>query len=420
MKFRAFFYLLCFIASPLLAYHYRLPIIRGRPLPPPVKSEKVFNISAYYANDLIGNPSGGAHHGFANAGSFGVNWSLDFEKLVNWKGFSLINSLVYRSGRNLSAQRIHNQFPVQQLYGSETYKLVELYLKESLFNERLVIKLGRLSNGNDFLNSPYYLRYVTNSICGNPISIFFNTPFQAYPNTEWGAYLGFKPVSNFLMKWAIYGTNQRIQKNKYHGANFTFQNPQGAFLITEWDYILNQGPDDKGLPGDYKIAGYAVTGKKAEYSGQTAPNNWGYYFLFDQMVYRKGDQTSTDGLIAWGAFLMAPANRNEFPFFAATGFIARGLIANGRHDDALCLGVTYGHYSSDLRNAELFAQRNGLIGPFGNHAQTAETNLELNYWYHVNKWVDLTPVAQYIINPKGFGTIRNAFTLGMQILITLQ
>ncbi len=418
MKIR-FFCLLCLIAAPLSASHYHLPIMRGRAPPPLGPKESGFNISAYYANDLVGNPNGGEHHGLSNAGSFGIDWSLDFEKIADWKGLSLVNSLVFRSGRNLSTHRIHNQFPVQQLYGSETYKLSELYIKESLFNDRFVIKMGRLCNGNDFLNSIFYLRYVINSICGNPISIFFNTPFQAYPSTEWGAYLGFKPTSRFLMKWAIYNTNQRIQKNKYHGANFTFQSQQGAFLITEWDYLLNQNADDDGLPGSYRAGAYLVTGKAAKFSGNVASNNFGYYFLFDQMLNRKGDRTSTDGLTAWGAFLFAPANRNEFPFFVSAGLVDKGIF-KARPDDALCLGVAYGRYSSDLREAELLAKKNHLIVPFGNRPQTAETNLEINYWIHVNKRVDLTPVAQYIINPRGFGTIQNAFTLGIQLLITLQ
>jgi porin len=396
-------------AAPLFGSH-RLPIMQGKP--PPSAQTSGFDISAYYANDLVGNPIGGAHQGFANAGAFGVNWSLDFEKIANWNGFSFFNSLIYSSGRDLSARSIHNEFPVQQLYTSETYRLVELYLQESLYNQRLLIKMGRLCGGNDFLTSPLYLRYVTDAICSNPIAIFFNTPFQAYPFTEWGAYLGFKPAPCFLMKWAVYNTNQQIQKNKYHGANFTFHSPQGVFLITEWHYLLNQEAGDSGLSGNYKIGGYYITGKTAKFEDGDASCNAGYYFLFDQMFYRQG-------LTAWGAFLFAPKSKNEFPFFMAAGLIDKGIVAS-RPDDALCFGIAYGHYSPDLRHIELAAKRSGLVGPWGRRPQTAETDLELNYWIHVNRWIDLTPVAQFIINPKGYGTIQNALTLGMQVLITLQ
>lgn len=80
-------------------------------------------------------------------------------------------------------------------------------------------------------------------------------------------------------------------------------------------------------------------------------------------------------------------------------------------------GLVYGHYSPELRSLELSDKRHGLIGPFGNQRQTSEMNLELNYWLSFNDTLLITPVAQYIINPKGFGTIQNAFVVGAQIML---
>jgi len=375
-------------------------------------------LSATYFNDLLGNPVGGKHRGFANAGSFGLDLSFDLEKIARFKGLTLFSSFVFRSGTNLSATKIDNQFPVAQLYGTETYILNELYLEEMLFHERVIVKAGRLDGGNDFLASPLYGQYVNNAFDGNPISIFFNVPFSAYPNATWGIYLDVQPHRSLLFKFAIYNANDQISKNKYHGGNFTFKSTQGAFLITEWAFLANQGPDSHGLPGNYKLGGYYVVGKAEKFDGSKQKGNYGYYILLDQMVYRRKHSPSNQGLTPFVAFMFAPINRNTFPFFFMAGLVYKGIITT-RLEDVLAVGIAYGHYSEDLKRAEQLAKNRKIIGPFGNQPQVFETVLEANYWVQVNKWLSITPDVQYIINPKGFGTIQNALVLGVQIGLDL-
>ena len=67
--------------------------------------EKGVHISISYVNDLLGNPTGGERQGFANAGSLGVDLSLDFEKMACIRGLSFFSSFVYRNG-NVFPQNI--------------------------------------------------------------------------------------------------------------------------------------------------------------------------------------------------------------------------------------------------------------------------------------------------------------------------
>ncbi|MGL4540685.1 MAG: carbohydrate porin [Candidatus Rhabdochlamydia sp.] len=370
------------------------------------------SIDISYVNDLLGNPIGGKRRGFANAGSLGIDLSVDFEKMACIQGLSLFTSFVYRSGNNLSSEYIDNQFPVAQVFGGETYRLNELYVQEA-YEDLFSLKAGRLCGGNDFLASPFYAKYVSNAFCGNPIGIFFNVPFTAYPNSTWGAYLSFKPHESFLIKGAIYNANSYISKNKYHGTNFTFHSTQGALLITEWAYLFNQL--DCGLPGNYKIGGYYTTGTSPKFIKDTQKGNYGYYFLFDQMLYQK--EGKDQGLTYFLALLFAPKDRNRFPFFFSTGLVYQGISEN-RPLDSISCGIAQGSYSSDLRSIQ--KKTYSIEGSqFGNHPQTTETVLELNYWFQINKWLALTPDLQYIINPKGYGTIKNALVLGMQVSIEI-
>lgn len=374
-----------------------------------VAGQNEIDVSTSYVNDLLGNPIGGERPGFANAGSWGINLSLDLEKASQLRGMSLFTSVVYRSGSNLSAKCIGNQFPVAQEYGGETYRLNELYLKQTLPGSTL--KAGRLNGGNDFLASPIYQHFVSNAFDGNPIGIFFNVPFTAYPFATWGAYAAFKISPSLLLKFATYNNNLEALRNKYHGTDFTFKHPEGLFYITEWVYSPNSG----GLPGNYKLGYYYVTGETALFEGGKQKGNYGYYLLVDQMLTRHGP---SQGLTPFGAFLWAPKDRNQFPFFLATGFLYQGTAAS-RPKDAIAFGVAYGAYSEDLRKVQKQAKAQGLLGPHGNRPQTAETLLELNYWAQLTQWLVIVPDIQYIINPKGYGTIKNALVLGMQVGIYL-
>jgi len=365
---------------------------------------------ATYANDLMGNPVGGRAQGFTNAGALDTALTLDLEKLANIKGCTLFNSLNWCSGSSLSAKRIDNQFPVQQLYQGETWKLAELYLQESLFNNRLNIKAGRLCAGMDFIASPIYLKYVTGAINANPFPMIINAFFSMYPFSTWGACMNAR-IDPLQIKAGVFNTNPDIWKNKYHGFNFTFKSQHGVMWISEATYHSNQNSNN-GLKGNYTIGGYYTTGKADTFSESHASGNHGYYVQFDQMLYRPN---ADQNLTSWGAVLFAPANRNPFPFFFAAGLVYQGTFS--RPADALCLGIAYGLYSDDMRKAERKGRKTENI--IGEREQSAETDIELNYWFQATQWLTLTPVVQYIINPKGYGTIQNALTAGIQIIIDL-
>jgi porin len=379
--------------------------------------EAGIDFSASYANELMGNPIGGRSHGFTNAGELNTAMTLDLEKIANIFGCSLYNSFSWSSGSSLSAKHIDNAFPVQMLYNGETYKLVELYLEESIFDHCLNIRAGRLCAGNDFLASPIYLRYVTSAINSNPISAIYNAFFSTYPFATWGANIDFH-IHSFLFKFGVYNNNPKIWKNKYHGVNLTFHSQQGAMWISEWTYLLNQEPHRRGLSGNYTIGGYYVTGQTAEFKTGAACHNYGFYFLFDQSLYRNQKAKTDQNLTAWGAILYAPPGRNEFPLFFSAGLVYQGVWPS-RPKDALCFAAAYGHYSADLRQTELHNKKRAVFGPYGTQPQSSEADIEINYWFQANSWLALTPVMQYIIHPKGYGTTPNALVMGLQITIDI-
>ncbi len=377
------------------------------------------SISSSFVTDSLGNPVGGHAHGFAYAGSLGLSLEIDFEKAVGWTGFNFYSSVVWRTGTSLSQTKIHNQFPVQQVYGSQTIKLNELYLQQSFSNQTIALKGGRLDAGNDFLASPLYGEFVSNAFDGNPVAIFNNfASFTAYPNASWGAYLAICPIDSLLFKFAVYNANSKIFLNRYHGLNFTFKSTNGTLWITEWAYLLNPKAMDEGLKGNYKVGFVYQTGNAQNFYDGMVRGDFCYYFLFDQMIYRPNGPGTTQGLTPFISLLFTPKNRNLFPFFCMGGLVYEGLFPS-RPKDTTNIGFAYGKYSADLAFIQRVAKNNGLIGPFGNQPQTYETVLEFNHWFQVYEWLTITPDIQYIFNPQGYGTIQNAFVLGAQIGIVL-
>ena len=327
-------------------------------------------------------------------------------------------SFVYRFGTNLSAKSIGNQFNVAEVYGGESYRLNELYFRESLFDERFVFKAGRLNPGNDFIASPLYSVFVSNAFESNPVAIAINTTFSEDPFATWGSFLKFVPYQGLVFKFALYNNNADIFDNKYHGVNFTFSSTQGVMLISEWAYLVNQSKLSHGMPGNYKIGYYYVTGRVDKFAGGSQRGNYGYYLALDQMIYRIGNAKSERGISPFAAFLFAPKDRNEFPFFVAAGVVNKGIISS-RKDDSFSLGIAYGAYSSEMRKAQGLAKKSGLLAPYGRNPQTAETVIELNYWLQATKWVAITPDIQYVINPRGYGTIQNALVIGLQLFMEI-
>jgi len=363
-------------------------------------AERGVTFGIKFVSDDLGNPWGGLTHAFKYTGSFAADMNVDFGVLAGWTGFNFYTSAVVRNGENLAKNVGCVMFPAQ-IYGSETILLNELYIRQIFYDDLFEIKLGRLDAGNDFMTSPLYFRYVSGAINAAPPGVYFNVPFSIYPNATWGAYLQAK-FGPILGKVAVYNANSDIWKNRYHGLNFTFSSTDGALLITEWAYLK-----ENGLTGAYRAGYFYTTGTEQTYLNGEKDGNYSYYLLLEQMVYHPPSSPKDVGLTPWLALVYAPKDRNLFPFTVSGGLTYQGLV-KGRPNDKTSFGFVYSPYSSDYNE-----QRKRE----GERKQNYELNLELNHWFQVTPWLEITPDIQVIVNPSGLGTIPTALVLGFQFSV---
>ncbi len=381
---------------------------------------------------FLGNVSGGLEQDFAYNHMLFLQLTLDFEKIVGWKGGSLVWSFADNAGSNLSS-RIGNNFDISTDYGPNTFMFNEFYIKQELFDGALAIKLGQLSLLNDFLASPLNSLYVNLAFCGNPVAVPFNLPATAMPVSSWGGHIKVTQPE-WYAQLGIYQVSDRLGQVAYHGADYSIRSGDGTMMFAEagWtpSFFKREGTSSKtssktsdgkksfapvedagspGYPGHYKLGTYFSNWSYEPFSnGPKVANVFGFYLLADQMVYQEPD-SPTQGLILWSAFTVSPQELvSQIPFFVSGGAQYVGLIPR-RDQDTTTFGVAYGSYSNDLA-AQQASQ--------GKPQEDYEMVFEWSYQIQVNQWLQIQPDVQYIVNPGAAHSITNAWVIGAVVNVS--
>ena len=374
-----------------------------------------------YVSDIAGNPSGGRSQGVTYADNIGLGLLFDLDKLVGLEGGSFLVSMSQRDGDSLSQKRVGNVFAIQQVYGGETFHLIDLAYQQKLFDDRVELRLGRLGAGDDFLVCQYDYLFMQNGFDGNPVGIFFNSPgMSAYPNDTWGARLKVKLTKRTYIMAGIYNGDPSIRDDDHQGVDMSMNGP--VFLIAEVGYRRNGLPGDTQLLGNYKAGCWYDNSTFTDYNtvgyGQpagTKQGSCGFYGLFDQVLIPFAEPTSNRGLGVFGSVIVAPDESvSQMPYFFTAGLALRGLCGS-RPTDTAGFGVVFGEFSSDLRDAE---QREQLLDPTVG-VQNHEMVLEGTYRFNLRQGaLFFQPDVQYVMRPGGTGQLANAVVLGCQLGIS--
>ena len=386
--------------------------------------------SGTYTTDLAGNPVGGMEQGFTYTDNIAFGAKLDLEKLVGWNGATFTIAATDRNGTSLSQNYIGNQFTVQQIFGGQTIILTGLHLTQRLLDDKMEIKVGRFSAGDDFASSPLYWLYMNNGIDGNPQALPVNASFSAYPWASWAARVRFEPSPDWNAMFGLYQVSNKTFNRYLHGVNFSFEPTDGVMFLGQvgWTPEFFRRPvkrvetereeneelseaeeNTHGLPGHYWFGAYYSTWEYAQFgSTQSAANAYGFYWHADQKVYQEAPG-SDQGLTLWTAFVLSPQeNIAKIPFQWNCGVAYQGVVPQ-RDQDIAMFGLAYGSFSDDYGNAG---------NAYNGEPVSYEMALEWGYRIQFNRFLYAQPNIQYIVQPGGTGSIPDAFVLGMQIGVT--
>jgi porin len=371
-----------------------------------------------FVSDVAGNVSGGKNQGVTHADNLGLDVLFDLNKLAGLEGGSFLASVSQRSGSSLSKEHVGNVFTIQQVYGGQTFHLIDLAYQQRLLDERIEIRAGRIAAGDDFLVSYYNYLFMQNGFCGNPVGIFFNSPgMTAYPNATWGGRLKVRTTDRTYVMGGVYNGDPAIRQIEHNGADMSMNGPM--FVIGEVGYQLNGSPGESLLLGNYKAGGWYDNNRYTDFETvgfarpfSTKRGNWGLYTLFDQVLVPFGPPGSNRGFGILGSAMLSPDESvSHMPYFLNGGVAFRGIFAS-RPTDGAGVGIVYGHFSSDLRHSQ---EREQLLDPTV-AVQDYEAVLEATYRFEFAKGaLFIQPDLQYVIRPGATGKINNALVLGCQV-----
>lgn len=370
-------------------------------------AQKGITFDLTYTGEVLTNTSGGFKRGTVYEGLLKLGVDADLSKLVGWDGATFHVSAFQIHGRGLSAYNLENLMTVSNIEAVNSTRLDELWLEQSLLDNKVAIRIGMLGADSTFLASEYAGTFL-NATFGFPAIDAADLPNggPAYPYTTPGVLVTLKPTDRLSFMVEVQGSDPIGDHSNNYGANFRFDG--SAFVIAEGKYSYKAGD----LPGAVHVGGwydgdsfadqrFTATGLSIADpagSGEGRPHrgNYGVYAMLDQMLYHVPG-TDDQGL---GMFVRAgysPPNRNLVDFYVDGGLTYKGLIP-GRPNDVLGIAGAYAHMSDDAagldRDTIAFT---GTPMPVRDY----EALVEATYQAEIVPGLTMQPDFQYVFHPGG-------------------
>lgn len=379
-----------------------------------------FNFS--YGSQVAHNFTGGDRELTRYTDQWAGTGTFDLDKLAGWKGATFQIAISNRNGRNLGADaNIGNNMLLQEVYGrGQTVHLTQFWLNQKLLDDRLQIKFGRLTLGEDF--AAFSCDFQNLTFCGSQPGNLVGGYWLNWPTSTWGARLRYDISREFYGQVGVYQVNPTYADDRYaRRSGWKLNNPSGttgALIPVEGGWLTRVN----GRPGSYKIGVWyntsegedlyqdvnheprGLTGLDArERNGQ-----YGVYLNFEQQI------TGTAG--GSGASVFLNISQADRATAQTDGQIALGLQYKGpfgRPNDSI--GVAVGATHNNGRYARYVRQVSGPDAVVGDGYEYVG---EVHYTWSPIPSVYLRPNLQYVLNPGGTSQNHDAFVVGLKTGIT--
>ncbi|MGI4746654.1 MAG: carbohydrate porin [Janthinobacterium lividum] len=365
----------------------------------------------------LGNATGGVQRGAIYEGLAAATLGIDTGKLLGLDGGTISISAYQVHGRGLSANTLDNLSTVSSIEADRSLRLFEAWYEQSLFNGKAAIRIGQQAADQEFLISQYGTLFI-NSQFGWPTLPGVDLPSgaNAYPLGTPGVRLKLQPTDALTALVAVYngdpagkGTGDP-QIRDAGGTGFDLDD--GVFVIGELQLAIDQGKDQHGLPGTYKIGTYynsnAFGDQETDNQGRSLADpdsdgnallhrrDWGIYAVMDQLLWQHGNGADK-GIGLFGRIVGTRGDRNLVSLYVEGGLSWKGVLPS-RPDDSLGMAVGYTQISGRARQLD---RDTAFFSGEAYPVRDAETVIELTYQAPVTPWLSLQPDAQYVIHPGG-------------------
>ncbi len=375
--------------------------------------------------DTLGNTTGGRTQTTKYFGRFRATIDIDLEKSISLPGGRLFFTSVYQYGGNLGRDIGTYTLP-SSIASEEQLRIDEIYYEQSLFNDKLAIRVGKLAGINEFGAQDAFV-LLNDELAYTP-NVNFQTNLPFSPAGQPGVMIRVGPFHGFYLKSGLYSGLRDPFRDDPNGLRWEIDD-ESLVSAHEVGFRLNGDPGDRGLPGLYRLGGSVNYGDYTEtLTGDRVSGNYVLYFMANQKIYRPPaarpeNQPVTDvitgappiesvtddgrGLEAGFTIFHAPDDRN-LAFLDLTAQLRYTGLIPGRKKDILAAGVVQTFFSDD---SSTVSQRAG--GP----ELISETTLEITYQIRAAEWLILQPDAQLVLTPGGNPNSSGAFILGFRSVV---
>ena len=376
-------------------------------------------------SEVLGNVTGGAHHGFDYDGLTQMAVQLDTKRAFGWYGGTFNASALQIHGRNLSADNLDSLQTSSGIESDRATRLWELWYQQKFLDEdRLDVKIGQQSLDQEFMVSQNALLYV-NTMFGWPMVPSADLPGggPAYPLSALGIRFRAKPTDSITVLAGLFNgspvNNPNGDSQQVNASGTSFATNGGGLAIAELQYAypslgtMLYADQPEPLSRTYRLGFWYDTERFADQrfdsiglsqanpgtSGFPATHrgDYGIYGVVDQMLWVDGAEPDRSISVFARVMGTPEVNRNLISFSANLGVNFKEPFL-GRDDDTFGLGMGYAKVSSGAAGLDRDTQ---AFGGGYTPVRSNETFVEATYQYAAAPWLQLQPDVQYIMNPGG-------------------
>nr|WP_294914887.1 carbohydrate porin [uncultured Neokomagataea sp.] len=393
------------------------------------------NLNEFMGAVTAPTPGHGYRQGSSNAGQYALNILTDWDRVLGWSGFTTHAVIVGRYGT--TANRMFGDWLAhsQETYGgggNVVAHLVMAYGEQHLWEDRLSIAAGRMSQLSDFASGSLFCTFMNNSFCGRPKGAADSSYYSSYPASVWALRVRARPLRrDVYVQAGVYFAEEGIYSPSMNRSGFHLS---GAYHVGEifpvelgWQPSFRRHSGEVAFPGHYKL-GFAVERvSRAEnfldtlgnpyadsgFSAARQSGSWSSWFLMDQRLWTSRRHPKTGLSFLGGAVFNAPHTAlRDRQFYA--GFTWNGFWAS-HPADTIGLAFSYVHIADGVQKSEAHLMRRKRALPYkATGVQTDAEVVELNYSFPVGRAVTLEPDVQYYHHPNGQANLRDALMFGFR------
>lgn len=386
-----------------------------------------FNVN--YVMESAANLAGGYQSSttarYTDQWMFGTH--LDLQKLLGWQDTDFQATVTDRNGQNLSEQIANPKAPmlssVQEVYGrGQTWRLTQFWLRTGFIDDRVNLKLGRATVGEDFgtIETHFQNLALGPGIPGKSRS----DRWMNWPVSQWMGRLQLNITPDVYVKVGFYNQNDD-NDNRGSGFHFSVKHSDGNLIPVEIGWQPKLGAD--ALQGNYRLGAYYSSARGGVYHswqhgeyGDTA-HGYGAYAIVQQQLFAL-QHDNHRGLSLTLSQVMHDKRTSKLDYTQTVALAWKGPFSS-RPQDEIGLGMARLHVNSAYsRMLERENEENGTLSV--NDAtylpviRGSEYDYELYYAWNVSPWLSLRPNLQYVAAPGADSSVKDAFVGGITASLT--